>query len=225
MIVNELLPRLNALQRQFGYLPLPELESLAADTGVSMAAITSAVTFYSGFRDRPAGQHQVRVCIGAACHVKGAEKVYDAFRRVLAISPDDDTDAEGLFTVSKVACLGCCMLAVAVQIDEHIFGWVEANTVPEVIKEFLHIKQAESSVAPNAQVELTLPAEQLEFRLCRCSSCRAAGAGQVWQQLVEEAQRYAMPVNIREVSCTGRSYCAPEVVVATGGKFFHYPQA
>ncbi len=223
MIVNDLLPRLNDIQRHFGYLPLPELTALAAETGASMAAVTSAATFYSGFRTKPAGKHLVRVCIGAACHVKGAEKVHDAFRRELAIAGDDDTSADRLFTVTKVACLGCCMLAVAVQIDDHIFGWVEPATVPDVIRDFLHAK-ADELAAADSRHATTVPASaSAEARVCRCSSCRAAGAEEVWRNLRREAGRHGLPAHVREVSCTGKSYRAPEVTILSAGHCFHYP--
>ena len=228
MIVNDLLPRLNAIQRQFGYLPLPELTALARETGAGMAAITSAATFYSGFRTKPAGKHLVRVCVGAACHVKGAEKVYDAFRRELAITGEEDTDDQGRFTVTKVACLGCCMLAVAVQIDDHIFGWVEPATVPDVISAFRQAILEEQTAAHDARSNT--PQRHAgnsdggaEARLCRCSSCRAAGAGNVWQNLRREVARHGLPVRVREVSCTGKSFRAPEVTIASNGHVFHYP--
>ena len=223
MIVNDLLPRLNDLQRRFGYLPLPELTALAAETGVSMAEITSTATFYSGFRTQPGGKYLIRVCIGAACHVKGAEKVYDAFRRELAITGEDDTSADRLFTVSKAACLGCCMLAVAVQIENHIFGWVEPATVPDVIRDFLHAKAEELAAAAEGRAPADSTGASAEARVCRCSSCRAAGAEKVWQSLHREAGRYGLPVQLREVSCTGKSYRAPEVTIRSAGQSFHYP--
>jgi NADH:ubiquinone oxidoreductase subunit E len=95
---SDALPLLQAVQEQFGYLPSEAIERLAEITECSMSGLWSIATF------------------------KGATQIYEAFKRYLNIGPDDDTDAEKLFTVEKVACLGCCMLAPAVQIGDVIYG-------------------------------------------------------------------------------------------------------
>ena len=91
-------------------------------TEITPAAIVGVSTFYTQFRHRPVGRHIIHVCHGTACHVKGAELIQDAFQRRLEIADGDDTDADGLFTIQKVACLGCCTLAPVVQIDGVTYG-------------------------------------------------------------------------------------------------------
>ena len=142
-IIDPLLPELIALQRRDRCL-LPEaMKDLAERLNVPLNRVYSVASFYQAFRFTPCGKHQIKVCVGAACYVKGAEHVYEAFRKHLNIPDGGDTSPDGLFTVSKVACLGCCMLAVAVQIDKHIFGHVVPGTVGTVVKDFLRMVREE----------------------------------------------------------------------------------
>ena len=103
-----------AIQEQYRYLPEEALRRICEITDITPAAVAGVSTFYDRFRHRPAGQHTVRVCVGTACHVKGAGVVHEAFCRHLGIEQGQDTDAARLFTVEKVACLGCCTLAPVV---------------------------------------------------------------------------------------------------------------
>ena len=78
------------------------------------------------------GKHIIKVCVGTACHVKGSMLVYEAFQRALHLEKDEDTDAQMLFTIEKVACLGCCTLAPVVQIDEVTYGHVGTEQADEI---------------------------------------------------------------------------------------------
>ena len=114
---EKVLELLQAIQGHFGYLPAEALERVCELTRISPASIMGVSTFYDQFRHRPAGRHIIHVCVGTACHVKGAVQVYDAFRRELKLKDGIDTDESGKYTIEKVACLGCCTLAPVVQID------------------------------------------------------------------------------------------------------------
>ena len=104
---EQLIPVLQAVQDEEGYLSAEALAAVAQQLGVSEAEVTGVATFYGQFRLRPVGRHTIKVCIGTACHVKGADRTYEAFCRELGIASGEDTDAQGEFTVEKVACLGC----------------------------------------------------------------------------------------------------------------------
>ena len=112
------LPILQAVQAQYGYLPREALVRVCETTEISPAQIEGVATFYSQFRRMPIGRHLVSVCHGTACHVAGAEKVTEAVRRHLRLEGEADTDAAKLFTVQKVACLGCCSLAPVMRVDD-----------------------------------------------------------------------------------------------------------
>ena len=102
----DVIPLLQALQEEFSYLPSDALERVYERTEITRAELLSVATFYSQFRLIPYGKHTIKVCIGTACHVKGASTVYDAFRRELDIAEDSVTTADGRYSVEKIACLG-----------------------------------------------------------------------------------------------------------------------
>lgn len=213
---EDLIALLQAVQDVYHYVPSPALVLLAQRLGLSEAEVTGVVTFYSQFRLRAAGRHCVKVCVGTACHVKGAERTYEAFRRELGIADGTDTDPSGEFTVEKVACLGCCMLAVAVQVDGVIYGQVSVPRVPAVIRD---VRAA--SGTGDVQKGAVQADAGAWVRLCACSSCAAAGAAAVLQEIRRVVHVRRLPVSVREVGCTGGSYHAPliEVVLEDGRRF------
>ena len=131
------IPVLQAIQDHFRYLPEEALERVCELTEITRAQVAGVSTFYGQFRHRPMGEHRIQVCHGTACHVAGAPQITEAIRRELNIEGDDDTDAEGLFTVEKVACLGCCSLAPCLTIDEVTYGRLSVRSAPLTMRKFL----------------------------------------------------------------------------------------
>ena len=80
---------LQAIQQQYGYLPTEAIEDVCRRTGIRHADIWGVATFYDQFRLTPAGKHTIRVCVGTACHVKGAEKISTSLRRELNLGPQE----------------------------------------------------------------------------------------------------------------------------------------
>ena len=213
---------LQAIQARFGYLPEAALRRVCDTTAITPAALTGIATFYAQFRNRPAGRHTIRVCVGTACHVRGAERTYDAFRQHLRIPDGDDTDADRLFTVGKVACLGCCMLAPAVQIDEVTYGFVVPDKVPDIIRDFIEGERSGGESAAAAAPPAGKPPAG-EVRLCLCASCVAGGAAPIHAEAVRQVRALALPAAVRTVGCTGVSYQAPLVDIAMNdGRRFRY---
>jgi len=134
--VAAVIPILQAVQKAFKYLPEAALRRVCETTEITPAQIEGVASFFSQFRRSPVGKHMISVCDGTACHVKGSSAVYGSVLHSLGIK-EGDTDADGLFTVQKVACLGCCTLAPAVQIDETTYGHVRTDTVSNMITDFL----------------------------------------------------------------------------------------
>ena len=204
---------LKGVQEHFHYLPQAAIIRISELTPLTPAAIVGVASFYSQFRFTPAGEHIVKVCFGTACHVKGADDVYDGLLEELCVDEGDDTDPDGLFTLEKVGCLGCCMLDPAVQVGEIIYGHVDRNKVPRLIEDFLSSRtglDGRRNVSRNAG---KLPARG-EIRICTCSSCRAAGAQQVFVELNRQIEAYDIPAVVGVVGCTGISYDAPVVDIA-----------
>jgi len=215
---SNLIAILQAVQDVFNYVPAEAVAIIAAQLGVSESDVTGVVTFYDQFRLHPAGIHLIKVCVGTACHVKGAEIAYEAFRRELGIGEGQDTDADGIFTVEKVACLGCCMLAVAVQVDATIYAHVTPSTVRSVLDDVLAGDDQKEGV-----LSRRLAANGAVVRLCTCSSCGAAGASDVLDALHRSIRTRHLPVIVREVGCTGGAYHAPLIEIITEhGHCFRY---
>ncbi len=213
---DQVIALLQAVQDAYQYLPAEALAYLSGQTGIAESELTGVATFYGQFRLKPAGRHCVRVCVGTACHVKGAERTYEAFRRELGLAEGQDTDPRGDFTVEKVACLGCCMLAVAVQVDQTIYANVTPSRVRAVLRDVLAGEAPwtqELSQSPNGVGAMV--------RLCTCSSCAAAGASDVMREIRRVVRARRLPVAVREVGCTGGSYHAPliEIVLEDGRRF------
>lgn len=219
MMIHPLLPALIDLQCQDRYLRPDAIVDLSRKLQIPVNQIYSVASFYQAFRFEPCGIHQIKVCVGAACYVKDAESVYKAFSTYLQIPDDEDTSHDGLFTLSKVACLGCCMLAVAVQIGKHIFGHVTPGDIPAVIKDFL--KMANDDEQDHHDYEHD-KVNHSEIRICRCSSCRAAGSAKVYKAFSQEKDTYGFEFLVKEVSCHGLSYRAPLVTVVCDGMYYHY---
>lgn len=216
---HNLVAILLGIQDEFGYLPMHVLEEIPKLTSISAGSIKSVISFYSHFRLKPAGKHKINVCIGTACYVKGAQQTYQAFLKTLDVPKGEDTDPDLEYTVSTVACLGCCMLAPAVQIDEHIFGWVDPPAIDRVLNDFVREKAAGK--------ELILP-EQFaspdgEVKICLCSSCGAAGSRKIYNELLKWSQRIGFPLKTTFSGCTGVSFAAPLIKLTDKkGQSFYY---
>jgi NADH-quinone oxidoreductase subunit F len=218
---THLIPILLGVQRAFNYLPEVALRRVAEMTDNSPAAIMGVATFYSQFRLTPAGLHRIKVCIGTACHVKGADSIVVAFRHYLGIPDDEDTDADKLFTVEPVACLGCCMLAPAVQIDTVTYGYLSPEKVPGVLRDFLASEGRGGGDA--AQSRSPRGEGGGEVRICQCSSCAAAGSVDVRDAFLKARDARGLPVAVKAVGCTGVSFEAPLVEIApTNGATCRY---
>jgi len=211
---ENLVPLLLAIQRRFRWLPPAALEHLAAITSIPAAEISGVATFYAGFRHQPAGEHTIAVCVGTACHVKGAEQVYAALRRFLRIPDSGDTDPQGRFTVAKVNCLGCCTLAPAVKADDITYGHMTPERVPEMIADF---EQQLSSPPLADDAPLPSPAA-LEFRLSLGSCCQARGSARLFAALRSAIGHTGVPAGIKRVGCVGICYQTPLVEVMREGR-------
>jgi len=223
---EKVLEILQALQGEFGYLPKEGLERVCELTEIAPAAIAGVSSFYNQFRYRPAGRHIVNVCVGTACHVKGAGQIYDAFRRHLKIPDDDDTDAERLFTIEKIACLGCCTLAPAVQIGQITYGHLTPDSVSTVLNDYL--RQEKAGAAEGAKVAKAQVAEMAsggEIRIGLGSCCVARGSGKLQKALDETLWQTGINVSVKRVGCVGMCYQTPLLeIVLPGEKSFLYAQ-
>lgn len=121
LLQHQVIPMLQEIQEQFGYIPCEAVDWLAAKLKISKQEIYGVATFYNHFRLNPPGKHEIRVCLGTACHVGGGEKLLDTIAEKLGINPGGTTP-DGKFSLERVACVGACALAPAVVLDNEVHG-------------------------------------------------------------------------------------------------------
>ena len=217
---KHIMPLLHAIHDRYNYLPSEELENLSRIAGISPMTIAGVSSFYSQFRLKPAGEHFIKICTGTACYVKGAPALYDDIKKHLGIPDDMDTDRDGLFTVMKVACLGCCMLAPAVQIDDITYGPVSSGDIPHILRDFLEMP-GHVPMEPEDGSKKKIRAGSI--RMCTCSSCSAAGAEAVFSALGGIIASERLSAELKNVACTCESSLAPLIEIDTpDGKTFRY---
>lgn len=123
---------LEEVQARYGYLPEQALRQVADATGRPLVDVYGVATFYRAFSLEPRGKHVCTVCLGTACHVRGAPAVVSEFEKRLAVKPGETTSDEE-FTLETVACLGACALGPIVVADGHYFSNVTSGRVGEII--------------------------------------------------------------------------------------------
>ena len=215
-----IIPLLQALQAEFSYLPSDALQRVYERTEIDRAQMISVSTFYAQFRHIPYGRHIIKVCTGTACHVKGANNVYDAFRRELNMDEETITTADQQYSIEKIACLGCCALAPVVQIDEKIFGHVQPGRVREVLDEFQQYAQEQEAQAADEAKEPPIGEVRLGMENC----CQASGTAAIYQAVLDASHELGIKVAIKPVSCVGACNQVPLIDVALpDGSIERYP--
>ena len=132
---GNLIPILQMIQQRHAYLSPESLRIVAAHLGTSTSEVFGVATFYNQFRFHPPGKHQIKVCLGTACHVRGSDIILENFERKLGIRAGETTqDRE--FSVERVACVGCCALAPVAVIDETVQGKMAPSKVEGVFLGF-----------------------------------------------------------------------------------------
>lgn len=132
---SALIPIMQDIQAEFGYLPRPAVEEAARWLRVPLSKIYGVITFYAQFHLQPRGKYVLRVCLGTACHVRGGQKVLEAVSKELGIAPGETTP-DLKFTLERVACLGCCGLAPTMMVNEETFARLNPQKVKEVLAQF-----------------------------------------------------------------------------------------
>ena len=152
-------------QKEFNWLPEPVLHRIATRLGVPWAEVYGAASFYKAFSLEPRGRHILQVCMGTACHVRGAQRILDELERRLDI-PAGSTTKDGLFTLETVNCLGACALGPIVAVDGEFHGSMTAARVPRLIEQYAKARRRRRSGAPTARfgVRLASVADLERFR-------------------------------------------------------------
>jgi NADH-quinone oxidoreductase subunit E len=126
---------LHRVQEEFSYIPRAAAEKISEMLDVSLSRIYGVITFYHYFKlDKP-GKHNIQVCLGTACYLKGGEDLLEELESILGIGINQVTE-DGNFSIEAVRCVGCCGLAPVVVIGDKVFGKLTKKKLPEVLSNF-----------------------------------------------------------------------------------------
>jgi len=132
---GQLIAILQDIQSRFYYLPKEALVQVSEAVNVPLSRVYSVATFFKAFSLEPKGRHTVSVCLGTACHVRGAPKVLEQIERKLKINTGETT-SDFKFTLETVNCMGCCALGPVVRIDGKYFGQINTGQVASILSEY-----------------------------------------------------------------------------------------
>ncbi len=144
-VEGSLITILQKAQEIYGYLPIDVIYHIAEATGNSPAKVLGVATFYTQFRLQPVGKYLIMQCQGTACHVNGSERIAAAITEELGIK-DGETTEDGLFTLSEVACLGCCSLSPVMMINGETYGTLTPEKTVRILRELREKAEKEAAV-------------------------------------------------------------------------------
>lgn len=140
-----LIPALQTAQNLFGYVPHFALEHISTSLRIPMATVYGVVTFYHFFSMKPRGKYTIRICLGTACYVLGAQAVLDAFREQLGLEVGETTPDQ-LFTLEAGRCFGACGLAPVIMVNDVVHQRVKPEAVAGLIQQYREAEQHEGEL-------------------------------------------------------------------------------
>lgn len=137
---GNLIPVLQQVQDKLGYVPQVAMQEVASHFALPPVDVYGVITFYNQFRLTPPGKNQVKICMGTACHMRGAHIIQDSWERRLNIKVGETTEDRD-FSLERVACVGCCTMAPVVVINEEVHGKVTPTRVDGLLFSYQLDKQ------------------------------------------------------------------------------------
>ena len=130
--VGMLIPMMQDLQADRGYLPMEHLHCLSKRLDVPLSRIYAVATFYSSFRLTPKGAHEVTLCMGTVCYLKGAPRISEAICKEFQVQPGSTT-RDRLFSFQALNCVGACAVAPVMLVDGKYYGGVTPTSALEIL--------------------------------------------------------------------------------------------
>jgi NADH:ubiquinone oxidoreductase subunit E len=124
---------LQRIQDAYGFISEEHVFWFSEKLDVPASRFFGVITFYPKFRTKPVGKNTLTVCCGAACHIKGGDKILDAARDALTLPPGEDTTPDLRFTVQKATCIGACNIAPVVILNKQVHGGVDPVKVRKLL--------------------------------------------------------------------------------------------
>jgi NADH:ubiquinone oxidoreductase subunit E len=126
---------LQDIQAEFGYLPKDAIHTVSKEMNIPLSRVLSLATFFNAFSLKPKGRNPINVCLGTACHVRGAQLILEKLERELSIA-SGDTTPDGHFSLEEVRCVGCCGLAPVIMVGDEFHGKLTQTKIPGVLKKY-----------------------------------------------------------------------------------------
>ncbi|MDI6889879.1 MAG: NADH-quinone oxidoreductase subunit NuoE [Thermodesulfovibrionales bacterium] len=128
---GELVPILQEVQDNLGYLPEKSMVDIAKFIGVPESHVYSVASFYAQFRLLPLGRKRIAVCRGTACHIRGAPQILNRIEKTIGLKEGETSD-DLEYTLETVACFGCCALAPCIRVNMDVVGEMTSEKVDEL---------------------------------------------------------------------------------------------
>lgn len=133
---DSLLPLLQEIQNEFGYLSEEAINRISQLTGLPTSKVYGVATFYDQFKFEPQGQYHIKLCHGTSCHVNGSISIIREFERILKIRSGQVT-RDGVFSLEVVNCMGACAVSNVISINGNYLHGVEVHKVKEIIDSYI----------------------------------------------------------------------------------------
>ena len=130
-----LIPILQKVQRELGYLSKEAISEIAKRAGISESEVFGVASFYAQFYFTPHGKHTIKVCLGTSCHVRGGPRILETVERELGIETGETTE-DYKFSLERVACFGCCALSPVMVVDGTVYSRMKPQKVKEVLRPY-----------------------------------------------------------------------------------------
>ncbi len=132
---DELIPILNEVNREIGYLPGEALDEVSRLLKVPKSQLFSVASFYRMLSTKPRGKHVIQFCESAPCHVAGGREVWEALKDALKID-ENQTTPDGKWTLVTTSCLGVCGVGPVMMIDDDVIGNVDPKQIPDILAKY-----------------------------------------------------------------------------------------
>ncbi len=130
---------LQEIQNNYGYVSRDAISAISEETEIAESEIYGVASFYSQFKFKKIGLHQIKVCLGTSCHVSGGESIMESVERHLGIRYGSTTD-DDKFGLERVACMGCCGLSPVIVIDGIVHGKIEHKKLVKLLNKLSKVE-------------------------------------------------------------------------------------